>query len=208
METILLIGSTMGVSFVAGIRLYATVLLLGLAIRLHVLHLIPAWHSLEVLAHPAVLGVAALGCVAEFCADKIPWVDSAWDSIHTVLRPIGAALIASGMLGAFDPWARVCLILLAGGVALASHGSKAATRLVVNHSPEPFTNIGMSLLGDVFTPFGLWVAFDHPVLTIVSLAVFLCVMVWMARRVARLLRRSWSMTSGWLRPKRTSQGFT
>src|ERR1700733_903904 len=158
METIELIGVTMGLGFIAGIRLYATVLALGLAIRLEWLHLGAIGKPLEILAHPAVLIAAGLAYFVEFFADKIPWVDTLWDCFHTFIRPIGAAILAATVLGSVDPVLKLTLILLCGGVAFASHSSKAAVRLVVNHSPEPFTNIGMSLVEDALAPLGVWLS--------------------------------------------------
>jgi len=158
METIALIGSTMGLAFVAGVRLYATVLALGLAIRFNLLHLGTVGEPLRVLSHSAVLVAAGLAYLAEFFADKIPWVDSVWDSFHTFIRPMGAAILAADVLGDINPVLKILLIIVCGGVAFASHSSKAAARLVVNHSPEPFTNIGISLIEDAFVPFGVWLS--------------------------------------------------
>lgn len=188
MDTIQLIGSTMGLGFLAGIRLYATVLALGLAVRFQWIHPAGSWGSLQILGHPAVLAVAALGCVAEFFADKIPWVDSVWDSFHTFIRPIGAAVLAGAVLVPVDPPLRLALILLCGGVALASHSSKATARLAANHSPEPFTNIGMSLIGDVLAPFGVWLSLKHPLIVLTLVLIFLGVFAWFAPKIVRAVR--------------------
>ncbi len=134
-----LVAATLGLGFLSGLRLYGTVLALGLGVRLGVWKLPPEISQLAVLADWRILAAAAVACAIEFVADKIPWVDSLWDTVHTLIRPVGAVLIASQALGDADPVVKVLLMLLGGTVALASHSSKAATRLAVNHSPEPFS---------------------------------------------------------------------
>ncbi len=188
METIQLIGSTMGLCFVAGVRLYATVLALGLAIRFDLLHLGAMGEPLRVLAHPAVLLAAGLACLAEFLADKIPWVDTVWDSFHTIIRPVGAAILAANVLGDINPVLKLTLIILCGGVAFASHTSKAAARLLVNHSPEPITNIGISLTEDVFAPFGVWLSLRHPTVVLSLVLLFLGGFVWVMPKIFRSVR--------------------
>jgi hypothetical protein len=199
MDAIDLIGSTMGLGFLAGIRLYGTVLALGLAIRFNLLHLTANTESLRILAHPAVLIVAGIAYLAEFFMDKIPWVDSVWNAFHTVIRPVGAALIAAAALGHMDPVFKITLILLCGGVAFASHGSKSATRLLVNHSPEPFSNIGMSLLGDAMVPAGVWMTLKYPIVVLVIVSIFLVAFVWLIPKVVRSLRRQFSAIAAWFR---------
>src|SRR5215475_1679458 len=164
MDTIQLLGSTMGLGFVAGLRLYSTVLALGLGFRFGLLQPPAGFEQhMGTLTNPIVLTAAAVAYIAEFFADKVPWVDSLWDAFHTFVRPLGAVILAAAALGRFDPVLRLTLVILCGGVAFASHSSKAAARLVVNHSPEPFTNIGMSLAEDAFAPFGIWLSLSHPV---------------------------------------------
>lgn len=199
METIQLIGSTMGLCFVAGIRLYATVLALGLAIRFDLLHLGAMGEPLRVLAHPAVLLAAGLAYFAEFLADKIQWVDTVWDSFHTIIRPAGAAILAADILGNINPVLKLTLIILCGGVAFASHSSKAAARLVVNHSPEPFTNIGISLAEDTFTPFGVWLSLSHPLIVLSLILPYLVVFVWLMPKVFRSVRFRLVAVWTWLR---------
>jgi len=183
-----LIGSTMGLGFIAGLRLYATILALGLGIRFGWIHPAGMAEPLGILAHNAVIAVAAVAFVIEFCADKIPWVDSLWDGFHTFIRPIGAALAAAATLGTVDPLLRTVLIILCGGVAFASHSSKAATRLVVNHSPEPLSNVILSGAEDLFVPVAVWLSLRHPKvifgLTTAFLVAFLC----LAPRIFRSLR--------------------
>lgn len=191
MDAISLLGTTLGLGFAAGLRLYATVLGLGLALRFHLLTLPEPMRALEVLAHPAVLIAAGVAYALEFISDKIPWVDSIWDSVHTVIRPVGAAVLAATAFGQLDPVLRTVLVVATGGVALSSHASKAATRLAVNQSPEPFSNIALSLLGDLAVPAGLWLAFAHPILTLCLVGGFLAVFVWLAAKIVRLLRNGW-----------------
>jgi hypothetical protein len=193
MDTIALLGSALGLSFVAGVRLYATVLAVGLGVWFGFLHLHPSLRGLEVLAHPAVLITAGIAFVAEFISDKIPWFDSLWDSVHTFIRPVGAALLGAAALGDLDPMVRTVLALACGGVALTSHSSKAATRVAVNHSPEPFSNLALSLAGDVAVPVGVWMAISHPVLmlgfVLVALVIFAILARWIWRRFRSVLSR-------------------
>ena len=128
METLYLIGPATGLGFLAGIRLYATILTLGLAIRFDLIHLRDEFESLAVLADWWVIGLAGAAFLLEFVADKIPWVDSAWDAVHTFIRPVGAAFIALTAMGDVSPFAQVMIALLTGSVALTSHSMKAATR--------------------------------------------------------------------------------
>jgi Domain of unknown function (DUF4126) len=187
MDTIDLLGSTLGIGFVSGIRLYATILALGLAIHFDKFHLNPGQEKLAILGTWPVLIAAGVACLAEFFADKIPLVDSLWDSFHTFIRPIGAVVLSASLLGSIDPTLKLVLVILAGGVALAGHSSKAAARVAINHSPEPFTNIGASLAGDLFAPAGLWLSFHHPAIVLVLVAIFLAVFAWLAPKVFRAL---------------------
>lgn len=188
MDTIQLIGSSLGLGLLAGIRLYATVLAAGLAIRLGWITLPSVLGHLQVLADERVLWAAGVGCLMEFFADKVPWVDSLWDSVHSVIRPIGAALLGSTIIGPSDPGMQLVIALLCGGVALTGHSAKAATRLMVNHSPEPFSNIALSLAEDAAVPLGIWIAFEHPRVTLGILAVFLVLFAWLSPILFRAVR--------------------
>lgn len=197
MDAVHLLATTLGLGFAAGLRLYATVLGLGLAIRFHLLTLPDAAKGLEVLAHPAVLIAAGIAFLIEFVSDKIPWVDSLWDSVHTIIRPVGAAVLAATAFATIDPVVRVVLMILCGGVALSSHASKAATRLAVNQSPEPFSNIALSLIGDVTVPFILWLTAAHPMVALTFVLTFLCVFAWLASRIWRSLRNGLQRLHRW-----------
>lgn len=206
MNVITLLGFAMGIGFTAGIRLYSTVLLIGLGMRYGLLHPPPEYAHLSTFADTRVLAVAAVAFVLEFFADKVPWVDSLWDSIHTVVRPLGAAgLVAIGFRGN-DPALEVILALLAGGIAFTGHSSKAATRLAVNHSPEPFSNIALSVVEEVAAPVASYVFLAHPVLAFCVIGSFLLVFLWLSPKVWRLLRLETAalgaMVSGWFDPDR------
>jgi len=188
LDALTTVATTLGLGFAAGIRLYATILGLGLALRFNLLELPSAMRELEILAHPVVLIGAGLAYAIEFISDKIPWVDSVWDAAHTVIRPIGAAVLAATAFAQIDPLTRWMLVLLCGGVALSSHTTKAATRLAVNQSPEPFSNWGLSLLGDVAAPAVLWLTATHPLLVLGFVLVFLVVFFWILSRLIRWIR--------------------
>jgi hypothetical protein len=147
MDTLAALGRTLGFSFAAGINLYATVAILGLASRFHWVALPPQFALFD---NNWVIG-GAIACYAiEFIADKVPWVDTAWDAVHTVIRPLGGAFIAVTTLGETSPGAQAAAALLGGGVAAVSHVTKASTRVAANTSPEPFSNWALSLFEDVF----------------------------------------------------------
>jgi hypothetical protein len=192
MDTVQVLGSAMGLGVLAGIRLYATVFALGLAIRMGWFHPSAEFAHLDVLAQTPVLAISAVAFLVEFFADKIPWLDSLWDSVHTFIRPIGAAVLGATALGALDSNMTFLVALLCGGLAFTGHTSKAATRLAANHSPEPFTNVALSVAEDLMVPAGLWVAFEHPLISIGIVSVFLAVFLWLAPKVFRLLNVSWT----------------
>ena len=146
-----ILGIAASVSLLAGWRLYLCVLATGIAMRLGVVPLPDHLAALDVLANPWVMGIAAFGATAEFFADKVAWLDSAWDAVHTLVRPLGGALLALAIVDPSDPAMQVIAFLLGGGGALLSHGGKAGARAVVNASPEPFNNIAASTVEDVAT---------------------------------------------------------
>ena len=157
----------------SGLRLYAVVFLTGLAGAMGWVEL-PG--GLGVLQHPWVLGASGTMLFIEFFVDKIPGLDSVWDAIHTVVRiPAGAALAAAVFGGDDATWATVAA-LLGGGLAATSHVAKSTTRAVVNTSPEPFSNIAVSLLGDGLVPAALWLSWTHPLVFFAALAVALLAM--------------------------------
>src|SRR5262245_39173734 len=148
-----LLAAVLGVSFSAGLNTYATVLALGLMQRFGIVQLPD---SLHVVASTPFLLAAVLLYSVEFIADKIPWFDSLWDGIHTVIRPAAGALLSYGMVGAVDPQWQVIAALAGGSIALTSHSAKASTRAAVNVSPEPFSNWFLSLAEDAISFFLVW----------------------------------------------------
>jgi hypothetical protein len=182
----------MGLGLLAGIRLYATVFALGLAIRMGWFMPSATFANLGVLAETPVLAVSGLAFAVEFLADKVPWIDSIWDSVHTFIRPIGAAVLGATALGSLSPSMTVLIALLCGGVAFTGHTSKAATRLAANHSPEPFTNIGLSLAEELAVPAGLWLSFEHPLIALTVVVTFLAFFMWLSPKIFRLLHVSWT----------------
>src|ERR1700758_1215634 len=181
------LGLALGAGFSSGLNLYATIATLGLLQRFGVIHL-PA--SLQVLSHPWVLGIAIALYVIEFLADKIPYVDTVWDAIHTIIRPPAAALLAySATLDAPPEW-RWSAALLAGGVALTSHGTKASTRAAVNTSPEPFSNWLLSFGEDALAVWLTWLANAHPVATTIVVVALLALCVFLLYHLFRFARRA------------------
>lgn len=188
MQAIELLGSAMGLAFVAGINLYATILSVGLGLSYGFIELPPELAALSILSHPYVLWAAAIMYAVEFFADKVPWVDTLWDSIHTFIRPFGAAILGVTAIGEVDPAVEIAVFLLCGGVALTTHFTKAGTRLVVNQSPEPFSNIALSVVEDFFAVVGSWLAVTHPVFMLLIVLAFLVCFVWLAPKIFRLVR--------------------
>lgn len=163
-----------GLGWASGLRLYLVVFLTGLAGWLGWVDL-PT--GLRILESPWLLGASGVMLVVEFFADKIPGLDTAWDAVHTFIRiPAGAALAAAAFGGEQQQWVTAAA-LLGGSLAATSHVAKATTRAAANTSPEPFSNIGLSLLGDGFVPLALWLSWAHPVAFFAALAVAVVVMV-------------------------------
>lgn len=173
MDVIEQLGVALGLASLAGLNLYLTVLVTGLAIRLDFLELTERFLSLAVLEHPMVLSTAGTLFLLEFFADKVPWVDSLWDSVHTIIRPTGAVLIAIPALGQVDPALQVVGALLAGGIAATTHATKATTRLLINTSPEPVSNVTASVAEDAVVLAGLGVIAFSPLLALGMVALFL-----------------------------------
>ncbi len=181
LDTAQLLALAAALGWSSGMRLYAVLFLTGLAGRLGWL---PLPEGLQLLQQPVVLGLSGLALAVEFFADKIPGLDSAWDAVHTLLRiPAGAALAAGVFGGDQASWA-LAAALAGGTLAATSHLAKATTRAAVNTSPEPFSNIALSLAGDALVPAVLWLAVAHPLLfggllaVLVGLAVTLTVLLW------------------------------
>lgn len=187
MGVIQLLGSATGLGLVSGMNLYATVLTVGLGIRLDLIHLRPELHQLEILANPYILFVAGAIFLVQFMADKVKWIDSLWDAVHTLVRPVGAALIGATAVGDASPES-VIVALLCGGVALSGHSTKAGLRLIANHSPEPFSNVALSLIEDGLVVGGTWLSLQYPNLMLVIVVVFMAGFLWFAPKAFRLMR--------------------
>ena len=186
MEALTTLGRTLGFSFAAGINLYATVALLGLASRY-------GWVSLptqyQAFDSDWVIGAALVMYAIEFFADKIPYVDSLWDVIHTAIRPIGGALIAVTTLGDASPTMETMAMLLGGAVATSSHLTKTSTRAAANASPEPFSNWILSISEDVFVVGLGFLALKYPLVALVVAAILLVLIAVFATVIIRTVRR-------------------
>ncbi|MBX7494797.1 DUF4126 domain-containing protein [Qipengyuania sp. 6B39] len=188
-----IIGIAGSVSLLAGWRLYLCIFATGLAMRMDVLPLPEHLAALDVLASPWVMAIAALAAVAEFFADKVMWLDSAWDAVHTLVRPIGGALLALAIVDPSDPMTQVIAFMLGGGASLAAHAGKAGARGVVNASPEPVSNVAVSTVEDVATIGLLYFAYEYPVaaagIALVLLALTIGLLVLARRVIGKLLGR-------------------
>lgn len=183
------LGFAMGSAWLSGINLYATVATLGLLQRFHFVQL-PG--SLSYLSHPWVLGAAIGLYVVEFVADKIPAVDSIWDVVHTFIRVPAGAILAASAFAHFDPAIRMPALLLGGTLALSSHGTKTATRLTANTSPEPFSNVLLSLIEDAFTVGASVLMAKYPLVIIAIVVIGLIISI----AIFRLIRRAFSRLFG------------
>ncbi len=192
MELFQTLGLALGTSFAAGLNLYATILTAGLLQRFGLVSL-PA--SLDVVASPVILGVAGVLFVVEFVADKVPWVDTAWDVAHTLIRPAAAAVLAFAGYAEMDPAWLFGAALLAGSVALTSHGAKASTRAAVNASPEPLSNWILSFTEDGIAIGLTWLALTHPLITAGVVLLLLIMAVVVIRALFRFVRARFSRRS-------------
>jgi len=182
-----IIGIAGSVSLLSGWRLYLCIFATGLAMRLGVLPLPEHLANLDVLANPWVMGIAAVAAIAEFFADKVMWLDSIWDAVHTFIRPVGGALLALAIVDPSDPATQVIAFLLGGGASLAAHAGKAGARGVVNASPEPVSNIAVSSVEDVATMGLLYLAYQYPVTAGVVAIGLLALAIWLMVLAKRVL---------------------
>jgi hypothetical protein len=183
-----IIGIAGSVSLLSGWRLYLCIFATGLAMRLELLPLPEHLASLAVLANPWVMGIAATAALAEFFADKVMWLDSAWDAVHTFVRPVGGAMLALAILDPADPATQVIAFLLGGGASFLAHGGKASARAVVNTSPEPVSNVIASSAEDLATAGLLWLIYEYPLAAgAVALGLLAAALglLWLAQRVIK-----------------------
>ena len=199
MSAVELIALASTVSLLAGWRLYLVTFAVGIAMKLGWIALPDQLRALDVLANNWIVGLAAIGALAEFFADKIPWVDSAWDAVHSFVRPIGGALLSMAIVDGADPTWQVGSLLLGGGAAFLSHAGKAGARTLVNASPEPFSNVVVSTGEDVATGGLLALAIAYPIAAAAIALLMVGLSLWLVIAARRMLRRI-------LEPKRRRAG--
>src|SRR4051812_45265209 len=199
MPAIQLIALASTVSLLAGWRLYLVTFVVGLGMKLGWIGLPQQLHGLDVLANTWIIGIAGIGTLAEFFADKIAWVDSLWDAIHSVVRPLGGALLSMAIIDGGDPAWQVGSFLLGGGAAFLAHAGKAGARALVNASPEPFSNVVVSTGEDVATAGLLGLAIANPIASALIALILVGLSVWLVIAARRALRR-------FLEPKRPQTG--
>jgi len=180
-----ILALTMGAAWASGINLYAAILMLGLMGTTGNIDLPP---GLEILTDPMVLMAAGVMYAVEFFADKIPGVDTGWDSIHTFIRIPAGAMLAAGAVGDVSPALDLAAGIMGGGLAAATHATKAGSRALINTSPEPFSNWTASVTEDIAVIGGLWTALNHPTLFIVLMILFILVMIWLLPKLWRALK--------------------
>ncbi|WP_417499027.1 DUF4126 domain-containing protein [Methylophaga sp.] len=195
MEAVNIIALSMGAAWASGINLYATIFMLG---YMGITGNIVLPDELHILTDPMVMAAAGFMYCVEFFADKIPGVDSGWDTMHTFIRIPAGAMLAAGAVGDVSAAAELSAALLGGSLAAGSHATKAGGRLLINTSPEPVTNWGASISEDLLVIAGLWTALHHPVLFLIMLVVFVALMIWLLPRLWRLLKAIFSKVGRWL----------
>jgi len=171
---------TMGLAWASGINLYATLFTLGYLATTGNIDLPP---DLQIVANPAVMGAAGLMFCIEFFADKIPGVDTGWDTLHTFIRIPAGAMLAAGAVGDINPALELASAILGGGLAAASHATKAGSRVLINTSPEPFTNWTASIGEDIAVIGGVWACINHPFLFLIALALCIMLMIWLLPKI-------------------------
>jgi hypothetical protein len=171
---------SMGLAWASGINLYATLFTLGYLANTGNIDLPP---DLQIVANPMVMGAAGLMYCIEFFADKTPGVDTGWDAIHTFVRIPAGAMLAAGAIGDLNPAVELTAAILGGSLAAGSHATKAGSRVLINTSPEPFSNWIASVSEDVIVITGVWASINHPILFLIALAGFVLLMIWMLPRI-------------------------
>lgn len=171
---------TMGLAWASGINLYATLFTLGYLANTGNIDLPP---DLQIVANPMVMGAAGLMYFIEFFADKMPGVDTGWDAIHTFIRIPAGAMLAAGAIGDLNPAVELAAAILGGGLAAGSHATKAGSRVLINTSPEPFSNWLASVSEDIVVITGVWACINHPILFLIALAGFILLMIWLLPRI-------------------------
>ena len=196
MEILEQLGVALGFATLAGINLYLTTFIAGLAIRFDWLSLASKYEQLEILADPWIIGVSGVLFAIEFFADKIPWVDSTWDVLHTIVRPVGGVLLALAALGELDPSISVIAALLAGGTSLTTHLAKAGGRLFINLSPEPVSNIAASTAEDGLVLGGLGMMAFAPIPAFFFFILIVLAAGWLVWKSSGLFKKGWQRIRG------------
>src|ERR1700761_396785 len=192
MDILSALGTIFGTAYSSGLNLYATILTLGLLQRFGIIHLSP---SLAIVSQTWILTIAAALYLIEFFADKIPYLDTLWDTVHTFIRPPAAALLAYASTGSIGQEWRLAAALLAGGIAFPSHSAKASTRAAVNTSPEPFSNWILSFGEDLLAVWLTWMASAHPLATIIVVSCLLLLSAFLIFHLFRFARRAYRRVS-------------
>jgi Domain of unknown function (DUF4126) len=195
MNAIETLSLALGAAWTSGINLYATLAVLGLLQRYELVGRLPG--GLDALDSWWVIGFAVALYVVEFVADKVPYVDTVWDAVHTFVRVPAGAVLALAATAELDPTVRVIAFMLGGGLALSTHGTKATIRAAANVSPEPFTNWALSLVEDVFAVGAVALAVLHPLAILAVIAIFLVLLAWILPKVVRALRRTLGALKFW-----------
>ena len=180
------IALTMGVAWASGINLYGTLLALGIMSNTGYVDL-PT--DLQIIGDPLVIAAAGLMYGVEFFADKVPGVDTGWDTLHTFVRIPAGALLAAGMIGDVTPAAELAAAIVGGSVAAGTHFTKAGSRVMINTSPEPVTNWTASIVEDIAVFAGIWAAIEHPYVFVALLVVFIVLMIWLLPKLWRGIKR-------------------
>ena len=196
--TISQISTMLGVSWASGINLYATILVMGF---MHNSGSVILPEGIDYVAHPMVLMAAGAMFCVEFFADKVPGLDTAWDGMHTFIRIPAAVAMAYGAAEGMGPVIEMSSALIGGGLATASHATKSGARVLINTSPEPFTNWGASITEDVVVIGGVWTALTHPWIFLCLLGLFILLMIWLLPKIWRGIKKIFGFIFGLFKKK-------
>ncbi|MEQ1545723.1 DUF4126 domain-containing protein [Methyloglobulus sp.] len=195
---------TMGLAWASGINLYATLLTLGFLANSGNIDLPP---DLQIVANPLVMGAAGIMYFVEFFVDKTPGADSGWDAIHTFIRIPAGAMLAAGAVGDLNPAVEIAAALLGGSLAAGTHATKAGTRVMINTSPEPFSNWIASIGEDVIVVTGVWASINHPVSFLIALVLFVILMIWYLPKIWVGVKKVFRFILGWFRKEGSPPDF-
>jgi hypothetical protein len=194
------LAMTMGLAWASGINLYATLLTLGFLANSGNIDLPP---DLQIVANPLVMGAAGIMYFVEFFVDKTPGADSGWDAIHTFIRIPAGAMLAAGAVGDLNPAIEIAAALLGGSLAAGTHATKAGTRMLINTSPEPFSNWFASVGEDVAVVAGVWASINHPVTFLIALVLFIILMIWLLPRIWVSVKKVFRFILAWFQKEDT-----